>query len=102
MKGWVYVCYEYTVPIGFLLVEYNSCNLQTIRGLWVSESARGRGFGRFLVEALFEETDPAGVETRVNITEGAQEFYRKFGFEIGERREDFPDQFRAVRRVQVF
>ena len=102
MKGDVYTAYLYTIPIGFLLVQYNAPNLQTIRGLWVEEKYRKQGVGRFLMEALFEETDKAGVETKVNITEGAQEFYKKFGFEIGERREDFPDQIRATRRVQVF
>lgn len=101
MKGWVYVAYEYTIPTGFLLVEYNTCNLQTIRGLWVKQSFRGQGLGRFLMEALFEETDKAGVETKVNITEGAEKFYQKFGFEIGERREDFPDQIRATRKVSL-
>lgn len=102
MKGDVYTAYLYTIPVGFLLVQYNAPNLQTIRGLWVEEKYRKQGIGKFLMEALFEETDKAGVETKVSITEGAQEFYRKFGFEIGERREDFPDQVRATRRVQLF
>lgn len=53
------------------------------------------------MEALFEETDPAGVLTKVNVTDGAQKFYEKFGFKIGERRTDFPDQFRAVREVDL-
>ena len=53
------------------------------------------------METLFEETDPAGVTTKVSITDGAQKFYEKFGFEIGERRTDFPDQVRATRYVQL-
>lgn len=53
------------------------------------------------MESLFEETDPAGVTTKVSITDGAQGFYEKFGFEIGERRTDFPDQVRAVRTVDL-
>lgn len=93
--------YLYTIPVGFLLVEYNSLDTQTIRGLWVEERYRGEGLGRFLMETLFEETDPAGVTTKVSITDGAQKFYEKFGFEIGERRTDFPDQVRATRYVQL-
>ena len=101
LRGSVYVVYLYTIPVGFLLVEYNSLDTQTIRGLWVEERYRGEGLGRFLMETLFEETDPAGVTTKVSITDGAQKFYEKFGFEIGERRTDFPDQVRATRYVQL-
>lgn len=99
MEGRVYTAWLYTIPVGFLLVENNSSKVQTIRGLWVSSDFRNLGIGKKLMTWLIQES--AGVETRVSVTDGAQEFYKKFGFEIGERREDFPDQFRAVRKVRI-
>jgi GNAT superfamily N-acetyltransferase len=65
-------------------------SLGRITVLVVSESARGQGVGRLLVQMLEDAARKAGC-TRMEVTSGdhrpgAHEFYQRLGYEVNERR----------------
>lgn len=99
-KGYLYVAYLYSIPVGFCLVEQEGIGKSpTIRGMYVQENFRGREIGSLLLKSVILDYGKRGIW--VNITDGAQKFYFRFGFEIILERKDLPaeagKQFLACR-----
>lgn len=99
-KGQAYVAYLYSIPVGFCLVEQEGVGKSpTIRGMYVQENFRGKEIGSLLLKSVILDYGKRGIW--VNITDGAQKFYFKFGFEIILERKDLPaeagKQFLACR-----
>lgn len=90
-RGQVYVAYLYSVPVGFCLVEQEGlAKKATIRGMYVQKSFRGKEVGRFLLNSVIQDFGMKDIW--VNISNGAQGFYEKFGFEIVGERADLPKE----------
>ena len=65
-----------------------------IADVFVLRQYRGRGLGRFVVEALLEHPDLSGLRRQMLATADAHDLYRRYGFE------DLPDpEVYLVRRV---
>lgn len=99
-RGQAYVAYLYSIPVGFCLVEQEGIGKSpTIRGMYVQEKFRGREIGSLLLKSVILDYEKRGIW--VNITDGAQKFYFRFGFEIILERKDLPaeagKQFLACR-----
>lgn len=92
MTGSIYTAYLYTLPVGFILVQKSEEDW-TIRGTFVSEWVRGKGVGSLLLDQTIKDFRKSGKECFwVNISEGAESFYLKHGFQLLAKRKDFPDQ----------
>lgn len=99
-RGQAYVAYLYSIPVGFCLVEQEGIGKSpTIRGMYVQENFRGKEIGSLLLKSVILDYGKRGIW--VNITDGAQKFYFRFGFEIILERKDLPaeagKQFLACR-----
>ena len=96
MTGSIYTAYLYTLPVGFILVQ-KSKEDWTIRGTFVSEWVRGKGVGGLLLDQTIGDFRKSRKECFwVNISEGAESFYLKHGFQLLAKRKDFPDQIIGV------
>ena len=96
MEGEVYAAHLYTLPTGFILVQKTEEDW-TIRGTFISDWARGKGVGSLLLGRVIADFQNSGKKCLwVNITEGAEGFYLKHGFQLLTRRKDFPDQIIGV------
>lgn len=65
----------------------------TIRGTWVRDGWRGKEIGKLVLNNVlddFNKENPDG-KLWVNITAGAEGFYKKFGFRIAGYRTDTPE-----------
>ena len=94
-----YALNERWEPIGYLLLDTVVRDRWTIRGFFVREDYRGQGYGKKLLQVATYFCKSFDKDTFVNITEGAEKIYLDEGYEILGRREDFPDQFRAVKKA---
>lgn len=84
---------------GYVLLERTG-EKSTIRGFWIDSSFRKKGEGTQLLKTVCGWCDTAGIkDLYVNITEseGNLYLYKKLGFKVLGKREDFPGQTRAVR-----
>lgn len=82
---------------GYLLLE-TAGDTVTIRGLYICEGFRRQGIGNRLLSKCIQYVEQTGRKHMyVNITEGAERFYQKYGFTILGVRKDFPDQSIAYR-----
>ena len=70
------------------LEHYGEAGL--LRSLAVAPSGRGRGLGGRLVEALLDFAEKGGVRTVYLLTETAESFFPRFGFERVPREEIDP------------
>lgn len=97
MCGIIFGAYYEGKLAGFLLLQ-ETPEKEVIRGLFVSEKFRKLGVGKALVKEAIDRTKilNTNLDLWVNASEGAEDFYRKFGFEDRGRRVDFPDQTTMV------
>ena len=87
----MYTIWLYTIPVALLLVERKGTQW-TIRGTWVDKFWRQQGVGHLLLIYLlndFWKEKPDCIW--VNITNGAERFYTKYGFNIYGQRTDTPE-----------
>lgn len=90
-RGQAYVAYLYSIPVGFCLVEQEGlAKKATIRGMYIQESFRGKEIGSFLLRSVIQDFGMKDIW--VNVSDGAQKFYERFGFEIVGERADLPEE----------
>lgn len=70
-------------PLFESLPELNECSSIYLHDLAVSDSSRGLGVGRCLIEALFEKVRVKAFETaRLVAVQNSSNYWAKFGFEV--------------------
>lgn len=66
--------------VGFARAVTDRATFAWIADVYVLESERGRGLGRFLVRSLLEHPDLQGLRRVMLATADAHELYRSYGF----------------------
>jgi N-acetylglutamate synthase-like GNAT family acetyltransferase len=66
--------------IGFARAVTDFATFAWLADVFISEQYRGRGLGKWLVEAVLSHPDVQGVPRWFLATRDAQELYRRFGF----------------------
>ena len=72
---------EYGRQIGFARVVTDRATFAYLADVYVLESHRGRGLGRWLVECVTAHPDLRGLRRWTLATRDAHDLYRRFGFE---------------------
>lgn len=67
--------------IGFARAVTDGATFAYLADVYVLESHRGRGLGRWLVECVMAHPDLQGLRRFMLVTRDAHEIYRPFGFE---------------------
>ncbi len=83
-----------TAPTGIVGLEFHGPNA-LLRSLVVSPTARGAGLGAALVETAEDYARAHGAQSIFLLTTTAEEFFRKRGYGLAERK-DAPPEIRAT------
>ncbi len=67
--------------VGFARVVTDGVRFAYLSDLFILEKVRGKGLGKWLMEAIYAHDGLANVERWFLITRDAQDFYRPLGFE---------------------
>jgi GNAT superfamily N-acetyltransferase len=73
--------FEGARQIGFARAVTDRATFAYLADVYVLESHRGRGLGRWLVECVTAHPDLQGLRRQILVTRDAHELYRPFGFE---------------------
>jgi GNAT superfamily N-acetyltransferase len=76
----VFGVYEGEEQVGFARVVTDYDTFAYLADVFVLESHRGRGLGRWLIEAVVSHPDLRGLRRWMLATGDAHELYRKYGF----------------------
>jgi GNAT superfamily N-acetyltransferase len=76
----VFGVYEGEEQVGFARVVTDYATFAYLADVFVLESHRGRGLGKWLIEAVVSHPDLRGLRRWMLATGDAHELYRKYGF----------------------
>ena len=83
--GQVFVAENHGGPVGMVGIAAGD-DAAVLWGMWVREAARGSGIGRELLHATIDWAGTAGASSIVlqvaKGNDGAQQLYKRFGFEV--------------------
>jgi GNAT superfamily N-acetyltransferase len=87
--------------IGFARVVTDRATFAYLADVYVLESHRGRGLGRWLIECVTAHPDLQGLRRQCLVTRDAHDLYRPFGFEAVRAPERYmekvlPDPYRRT------
>ena len=76
----VFGVYQGVQQIGFARVTTDYSTFAYVADVFILESFRGQGLGKWLIETIVSHPELQGLRRWLLATKDAQEFYRQFGF----------------------